>query len=88
MEDQLWKEISMGISRKQKPPFEGREIVLETVQNQYQVFLNPKNFQAKMFKSGHAIFFSFFSTRPSNEYDSAPSRKNSRPLLEVFVSIG
>ena len=41
MEDQLWKEISMDISRKQKPQFKGREIVLEIVQNQYQVCLNP-----------------------------------------------
>lgn len=41
MEDQLWKEISMGISRKQRPPFAGPEIVLEIVQNQYQVCLNP-----------------------------------------------
>ena len=33
----------------------------------------------KTSKSGYAIFF-FFSTRPSDEYDSAPSRKYSRPL--------
>ena len=41
MGDQLWKEISMDTFRKQKPPFEGREIVLEIVQNQYQVSLDP-----------------------------------------------
>ena len=44
--------------------------------------------QAKTSKSGHAIFFSFFPTRPSDEYDSAPSRKYSRPLLDVFACIG
>ena len=33
-------------------------------------------------------FLLFFPTRPSDEYDSAPSRKNSRPLLEVFACIG
>ena len=30
----------------------------------------------------------FFSSRPSDEYDSAPSRKYSRPLLDVFACIG
>ena len=30
----------------------------------------------------------FFPTRPSDEYDSAQSRKNSRPLLDVFACIG
>ena len=30
----------------------------------------------------------FFPTRLSDEYDSAPSRKNSRPFLDVFVCIG
>ena len=44
--------------------------------------------QAKTSKSGHAIFFSFFPTRPSDEYDSAPSRKYSRPLLDGFAWIG
>ena len=44
--------------------------------------------QAKTSKSGHAIFFSFFRTRPSDECDSAPSRKYSRPLLDVFTWIG
>ena len=29
--------------------------------------------QAKTSKSGHAIFLSFFPTRPSDEYDSTPS---------------
>ena len=43
--------------------------------------------QAKTSKSGHAIFF-FFPTRLSDEYDSAPSRKYSRPLLDVFACIG
>ena len=42
--------------------------------------------QSKTSKSGHAIFF--FPTRPSDEYDSAPSRKYSRPLLDVFACIG
>ena len=44
--------------------------------------------QAKTSKSGHAIFFSFFPPRPSDEYDSAPSRKYSRPFLDVFACIG
>ena len=44
--------------------------------------------QSKTSKSGHAIFFSFFPTRPSDKYDSAPSRKYSRPLLDVFACIG
>ena len=43
--------------------------------------------QAKRSKSGHAILFSFL-TRPSDEYNSAPSRKYSRPLLDVFACIG
>ena len=30
----------------------------------------------------------FFPTRPSDEYDSAPSRKYTRPLLDVFACIG
>ena len=30
-------------------------------------------------------FLRFFSTRPSDEYDSAPSRKYARPLLDVFT---
>ena len=51
MEDQLWKELSMAIFRKQKQPFEGSEIVLEIVQNQYQVCFNPKRFlRIKSFK--------------------------------------
>ena len=33
-------------------------------------------------------FLLFFPTRPSDEYDSAPSRKYSRPLLDFFVCIG
>ena len=41
--------------------------------------------QAKTSKSGQAIFFSFFPTRPSDEYDSAPSRKYSRPLLDSKI---
>ena len=44
--------------------------------------------QAKTSKSGHVFFFSFFPMRPSDEYDSAPSRKYSRPLLDVFACIG
>ena len=43
--------------------------------------------QAKTSKSGHAIFL-FFLARPSDEYDSAPSRKYSRLLLDVFACIG
>ena len=35
-----------------------------------------------------SIFFSFFPTRPSDQYDSAPSRKCSRPLLDLFACIG
>ena len=31
--------------------------------------------QANLAKMSHAIFFSFFPTGPSDEYDSAPSRK-------------
>ena len=34
----------------------------------------------------HASFF--FPTRPSDEYDSAPTRKYSRPFLDVFACIG
>ena len=45
-------------------------------------------FEAKTSKKRHAIFFSFFPTRPSDEYDPAPSRKNSRPLLDLFACIG
>ena len=30
----------------------------------------------------------FFPTPPSDEYDSAPSRKYSRPLLDVLACIG
>ena len=41
--------------------------------------------QAKTSKSGQAIFF-FFSN--AFEYDSAPSRKYSLPLLNVFACIG
>ena len=33
-------------------------------------------------------FLLFFSTRSSDEYDSAPSRKYSRPLLDFFACIG
>ena len=33
------------------------------------------------------LFSTFFRTRPSDEYDSAPSRKYSRPLLDVFTCI-
>ena len=33
-------------------------------------------------------YFLFFATRPSDKYDSAPSRKYSRPLLNVFACIG
>ena len=43
--------------------------------------------QAKTSKSGNALFFFFFPTRPSDEYDSAPSQKYSRPLLDVFACI-
>ena len=41
--------------------------------------------QEKTSKRGRAILFSFFSTCPSDEYDSAPSRKYSHPLLDVFA---
>ena len=34
------------------------------------------------------LFSSLFSDAPSDEYDSAPSRKYSRPLLDVFACIG
>ena len=34
------------------------------------------------------LFSSFFPKRSSDEYDSAPSRKYSRSLLNVFVCIG
>ena len=34
------------------------------------------------------LFFSFFPTLSSDEYDSAPSRKYSRTLLDVFACIG
>ena len=33
-------------------------------------------------------FVLFFPTRPSDELDSAPSRKYSRPLLDVLACIG
>ena len=33
-------------------------------------------------------FLLFFSTRPSDKYDSLRRRKNSRPLLDVFACIG
>ena len=33
-------------------------------------------------------FLLFFPTLLSDEYDSAPSRKYSRPFLEVFACIG
>ena len=33
-------------------------------------------------------FLLLFSTRPSDEYDSVPSRKYSRSLLDVFACIG
>ena len=33
------------------------------------------------------LFSSIFPTRPSDEYDSATSRKYSRPLLDVFACI-
>ena len=38
--------------------------------------------QANLRQSGREYFFSFlfFPTRPSDEYDSAPSQKYSRPL--------
>ena len=44
--------------------------------------------QAKTSKSGIEYFSSFFPTHPSDEVDSAPSRKYSRPLLDVFACIG
>ena len=34
------------------------------------------------------LFSSLFSTRPSDDYDSLPRRKNSRLLLDVFACIG
>ena len=34
------------------------------------------------------FFLHFFPTRPSDEYDSAPSQKYSRPLLDAFACIG
>ena len=43
--------------------------------------------QANLAKSGREYFLLFFPTRPSDEYDSAPSRKYSRPLLDVFACI-
>ena len=44
--------------------------------------------EANLAKSGREYFPLFFSTRPSDEYDSAPSRKYSRPLLDVFACNG
>ena len=43
--------------------------------------------QANFAKSRCGIFL-FFPTRPSDEYDSAPRRKYSRSLFEVFACIG
>ena len=34
------------------------------------------------------LFSCLFPTRPSDEYDSAPSRKYSRPLLDISACIG
>ena len=34
------------------------------------------------------LLSTLFPTRPSDEYDSAPSPKYSRPLLDVFACIG
>ena len=42
----------------------------------------------KRSKVDASIFFSFFPTRSSDENGSAPSRKYSRPLLDVFACIG
>ena len=44
--------------------------------------------QANLAKSGRKYFLLFFPTRPSDDYDSAPSRKYSCPLLDVFACIG
>ena len=47
--------------------------------------------QAKTFKSERSaptLFFLFFPTRPSDEYGSAPSRKYSCSLKNVFACIG
>ena len=46
--------------------------------------------EKKVFKEYKPIqtWTDFFPTRPSDEYDSAPSRKYSRPLLDVFAFIG
>ena len=63
------------------------------------IFLNFGIFIPELFIPGIPVFFSFgiffrgmgnpfFQTRPSDEYDSAPSRKYSRPLLDFFACIG
>ena len=44
--------------------------------------------QANLHQSGREYCLNFSPTRPSDEYDSAPSRKYSRPLLDVFTCIG
>ena len=43
--------------------------------------------QANLAKSGRKYFLLFFPTRPSDEYDSASSRKYSRPLWDLFAYI-
>ena len=52
--------------------------VLETCP-QAETFINER--------SATALFSSFFQTRSSREYDSAPGRKYSRPLLDIFACI-
>ena len=67
--------------------FNIRILLAETGGSTRQVsssFLVHKQKRPKM----DTLFSSFFPTRPSDEYDTAPSRKYSRPLLDDFACIG
>ena len=87
----LWQNFqthSFGIIIEELKPFY-QVIIFENL-NRYRPGLEicPQANVEKCTQRHQAIFFSFFATRPSDEYDSAPSRKYSRPLLEVFACIG
>ena len=88
----LWRNFqthSFGIIIEELKPFY-QVIIFENL-NRYRRELEicPQVKTLKSERSATTLFSSFFfATRPSDEYDSAPSRKYSRQLLDVFACIG
>ena len=90
--DNRWRIIRIRIVRIPTPFWlnQGFNTITVKYVNRYrrglQTCLQAKRF--KIERSATTCFLLFFTTRSCDKYDSAPTRKKSRPLLNVFACIG